>query len=125
MITAILVAALAFGTFVLVTAAIAYGVPRILWRGAAVVGLACVLLVVLAARARTKAIRIGELLMEPSRSHEYERWDRFELLSLSWDVHFASRDVYADDPVVSVNIFGPVDVGSKYFVDRARELAVK
>jgi hypothetical protein len=123
MVVLIVVALVAFAAFVLVTMAIVHGVPRVVWLAFAALGLAMVAAIPLSLHARAKAIRIGDLLMEPRQfPHGYERTVRFDPLALCWEVFYVSHEPNTDTPSLSVSLFGHVEVGSKYFVDRAREI---
>jgi hypothetical protein len=127
MATFLVVLLVAFGILVGVTALIVRGVPRFvrtLFRraciAAAAVAVIVCLCIPLSLHARAKAIRIGEVLMEPSKFPTgYERWTTFEWLGLCWVDRYFTNDRYNPDCWVAVDLLGRVDLGSKYFVDRA------
>ena len=125
MIAPIVVMLLAVAALVLMTLAIVRGIPQIVWQASAALGVAVIVAIPLSICAREKAVRIGDALMEPTRAHEYRCWIRFEPLSLRWEVHYSSHDVYSEDPSVSVSLLGGVSYGSKYFMARAEEIALR
>ena len=125
MIAPIGVALVAIAALVLITFAIVRSIPRTLWRTLVALGMAVIISIPLSFHARAKAIRLGEALMEPSRAPQYHRWLRFELFTLSWNVHYTSGDVHAEDQSVSVGLLGGVSYGSKYFLDRAQEISLR
>ena len=74
--------------------------------------------------AHRKAIRIADALMEPQQfARGYHRSVPFEPLGLRWTVWYVSRELYVPTTTVSVDLLGRVNYTSKYFVDRAMELA--
>ena len=74
--------------------------------------------------AHAKAIRVASALMEPNElTRGYDRWIGFEPLGICWTVRYTSHGPSKDDPSVSVDLFGHVDYRSKYFVDRASQIA--
>ena len=120
----LLVPLLAFGVLVGVTALLVRPVPCSVRRSCIVAMALVCLSIPLSLHARAKAIRIGAALMEPSElAIGYERWVRFEWIGLCWVVHYSSSDPHKPDSSVSVDLLGHVELGSKYFVDRAMDLA--
>jgi hypothetical protein len=92
-------------------------------RLALVISLVVGVLIWLSVHARAKAVRIGDSLMEPQQfARGYERIVRFEPLALCWEALYVSREPDIPTSSVSVSIFGHVELGSKYFVDRAMEI---
>ena len=62
--------------------------------------------------------------MEPQQfARGYHRSVPFEPLGLRWTVWYVSRELYVPTSTVSVDLLGRVNYTSKYFVDRAMELA--
>jgi hypothetical protein len=124
MVVLIVVALLAFAAFVLVTMAIVHGLPRIVRLAFATMGLAMVAAIPLSLHARAKAIRIGALLMGPQEfaRGRYERSVRFDPLALCWEVSYSTPVPNLPTDALRVSLFGHVEFGSKYFMDRAREI---
>ena len=84
----------------------------------------CLAVLVLSIRARAKAVHLGDLLMEPQElTRGYHRSVLFEPLGLRWTVWYVSSEPDIPTSSVSVDLLGRVQYGSKYFVDRAMEVA--